>query len=64
VVGGPDLADAKGRFLEAYGISPSGAVVVRPDGFVGWRAVDAGGTPEEIFPQVLRSLLCREDGNP
>src|SRR6516162_9151492 len=64
VVGGPDLADPEGRFLEAYGISPSGAVVVRPDGFVGWRAVDAVGTPEEIFPQVLRSLLCREDGNP
>ena len=63
VVGGPDLADAKGRFLEAYGISPSGAVVVRPDGFVGWRAVDAAGAPEEIFPQVLRSLLCRGDGN-
>jgi len=29
-------------FLDAYGISPSGAVLVRPDGFVAWRGE---GTP-------------------
>ncbi|MGB6579233.1 MAG: FAD-dependent monooxygenase [Streptosporangiaceae bacterium] len=61
VVGGDDLADAGSCFLQEYGISPSGAVVVRPDGFVGWRAVDAADAPEEILRQVLRSLLCRGD---
>jgi hypothetical protein len=24
------------QFLEAYGITPSGAVLIRPDGFVEW----------------------------
>jgi 2-polyprenyl-6-methoxyphenol hydroxylase-like FAD-dependent oxidoreductase len=65
LVGGTDpdaLADPGGSFPAAYGISPSGAVVVRPDGFVGWRAVAAAGAPEEALRQALRSLLCREDG--
>ncbi|HEY6493945.1 MAG TPA: FAD-dependent monooxygenase [Trebonia sp.] len=61
VVGGGPLADAEGRFLEAYGISPSGAVLVRPDGFVGWRAVGAADAPGEALRQVLRSLLGREE---
>jgi hypothetical protein len=39
-------------------------VVVRPDGFVGWRAVDAADAPEEILRQALQSLLCRGDGKP
>jgi hypothetical protein len=29
------------RFVEAFGVSASGAVLVRADGFVAWRAVDA-----------------------
>ncbi|MGH3278595.1 MAG: FAD-dependent monooxygenase, partial [Trebonia sp.] len=57
---GTDLADVDDHFPEAYGISPSGAVIVRPDGFVGWRAVTAADAPEEVLRQVLRSLLCRK----
>jgi 2-polyprenyl-6-methoxyphenol hydroxylase-like FAD-dependent oxidoreductase len=57
------VVDAPG-FPQAYGISPSGAAIVRPDGFVGWRAVAgsgdsaAGGEPEVVLRRVLRSLLC------
>ena len=64
VVGGPDLADPEGVFPGAYGISPSGAVLVRPDGFVGWRAADAAGAAEDTLRQALRTLLCRGDGKP
>ena len=62
VVGGTELADPQGRFLGAYGILPSGAVLVRPDGFVGWRAAEAADAPEQALRQALQTLLCRGDG--
>ena len=64
VVGGTELADPQGRFLGAYGILPSGAVLVRPDGFVGWRAAEAADAPEQALRQALQTLLCRGDGKP
>jgi putative polyketide hydroxylase len=64
LVGGTGLADPEGCFPGAFGISPSGAVLVRPDGFVGWRAVDAAGAPEQALRQGLQTLLCRGDGRP
>ena len=64
VVGGTGLADPEGCFPGAYGISPSGAVLVRPDGFVGWRAADADSAPEQALRQALQTLLCRGDGQP
>jgi Aromatic-ring hydroxylase, C-terminal len=33
-----DLTDAEGTFLELYGLSETGAVLVRPDGRVAWRS--------------------------
>ena len=59
LVGDNGLTDAGGSFPGAFGISPSGAVLVRPDGFVGWRAVTAADTPEDDLRQALRALLCR-----
>jgi 2-polyprenyl-6-methoxyphenol hydroxylase-like FAD-dependent oxidoreductase len=62
VVGDDGLADAEGSFLRSFGISPSGAVLVRPDGFVGWRAVTAADAPDNALRRALQALLCREDG--
>ena len=42
-------------FCEAYGIGPSGASLVRPDGFVAWRAQDASSAGE--LTSVLRKVL-------
>jgi 2-polyprenyl-6-methoxyphenol hydroxylase-like FAD-dependent oxidoreductase len=61
VVGSDGLADAGDSFPGSFGISPSGAVLVRPDGFVGWRAVTAADAPEDALRQALRALLCRGD---
>jgi 2-polyprenyl-6-methoxyphenol hydroxylase-like FAD-dependent oxidoreductase len=58
-VGGEALRDADDRFPGAYGVSPSGAVLVRPDGFVGWRATDAADASPATLVRVLRALLCR-----
>jgi hypothetical protein len=37
-------------------------VLVRPDGFVGWRALGASDQPEKTLRSALQSLLGREDG--
>ena len=44
-VGGPDLRDREGRFCAAYGLDADGACLVRPDGFVAWRAKSAERDP-------------------
>ena len=56
-----DLADTDARFCAAYGISPDGAVLVRPDGFVAWRSADAAGATADGLAGVLARVLCRED---
>jgi len=59
LVGDDGLTDAGDSFPGAFGISPSGAVLVRPDGFVGWRARTAADAPEDALRQALQVLLCR-----
>jgi hypothetical protein len=50
---------AKELFPEAYGTGPDGAVVVRPDGVVGWRADRAVEDPQAVLADVMHRLLCR-----
>ncbi len=61
LVGDAELADPAGSFPAAFGISASGVVLVRPDGFVGWRAAATSSAPQEALRQALQTLLCRED---
>jgi hypothetical protein len=50
------------EFLDAYGIAAAGAVLVRPDGVVGWRAQDGTGASPATLQDVLSTLLCRTKG--
>jgi 2-polyprenyl-6-methoxyphenol hydroxylase-like FAD-dependent oxidoreductase len=59
-VGADGLTDPDGGFAAAYGISPAGAVLVRPDGFVAWRAKSGEGASAEAISSALQSLLCRD----
>jgi len=52
---------AEPEFPAAYGIAGAGAVLVRPDGVVGWRAIDGTGASPATAHEVLRKLLCRTD---
>ncbi len=61
VANGETISDPDGRFADAYGVSDSGAVIVRPDGFVAWRASDAQHASKATIRAVLSSLLCRND---
>lgn len=58
-IGGDGLVDVNGKFLDAYGLAPSGAVLVRPDGFVAWRAEAAPRNDGELAA-VLASILDRK----
>ncbi len=53
------LADPERAFPAAYGIEPDGAVLVRPDGFVAWRAKNAAGASGSAMSAALTSILCR-----
>ncbi len=57
-----DLIDADSKFSNAYGITTSGAVIVRPDGFIGWRsraAEEKEQEAEQALTQALSALLLR-----
>ncbi len=52
-------SDSDGSFLASYGISDSGAVLVRPDGFIAWRAQNAATQlvkSDEMFLDLSRLL--------
>jgi putative polyketide hydroxylase len=55
VVGAPgDLAPAAGEnWGESYGLKPTGAVLVRPDAFVAWRAPELVDDPLRTLTEVL-----------
>ena len=55
---GEDIVDSEQAFASAYGISPDGAVLVRPDGFVGWRAIKVPLEPSQALVGALKQLLA------
>ena len=61
VIGAGELLDPEDAFADAYGITAAGAVLVRPDGIVAWRAADATGASETTMRGALAALLCRDD---
>jgi hypothetical protein len=56
-VGGPDLATEGPSFDESYDVTRSGAVLVRPDGFVAWRArADSPDERAALGPALAAAL--------
>ena len=47
------------EWAAATGLAPSGALLVRPDDFVGWRADELPGDPEGELRQALSAILSR-----
>ena len=54
---GEDILDDDGRFCESFGISRSGASLVRPDGFVAWRSERGVSDPASVFQAALAHSL-------
>ncbi|HVU66591.1 MAG TPA: FAD-dependent monooxygenase [Ktedonobacteraceae bacterium] len=51
-----DFLVADNSFCQAYGLASSGAVLLRPDGFIGWRSARAGEHGEEDEAALARAL--------
>jgi putative polyketide hydroxylase len=53
-----DLRNPENEWTGRMGVSPDGAILVRPDGFVAWRSNYLMPKPEQI-EGVLSRILCR-----
>lgn len=54
---GGDVVDVDERFNDAYDVDPSGAVLVRPDGFVAWRSHTLVQDPPAALADAMRRAL-------
>ncbi len=59
VVGRDGLHDREGQFASAHGLTSSGAVLVRPDGFVAWRATSMVDDPGRALSRALTRVLMK-----
>jgi putative polyketide hydroxylase len=61
-----DLHDLEDRWSPAYGVPADGVVLIRPDGFIAWRARTGEkpesvlGKPESVLGNVLEHLSFRD----
>jgi putative polyketide hydroxylase len=53
---GHELTDPVGGWADRYGVSATGAVLVRPDGFVAWKVVDLVDAPAAALSAVVDRL--------
>ena len=63
-IGAGGLEDPDGIFCAAYGIEPSGCVLVRPDDFVAWRARTGAQASAAELGEVFARVLARGAGAP
>jgi len=54
-----DALDCDGAWAQATGLGAGGALLVRPDDFVGWRADRLPADPERELRQALSAILAR-----
>ncbi|MBC9247454.1 FAD-dependent monooxygenase [Paracoccus sp. 11-3] len=61
---GPDGSDAHDIYADWYyqsGVQEDGAILVRPDNYVGWRADVMVEAPEQALGAALSQILARQD---
>ena len=61
---GGDLDDPEGRWAAAYGVAADGAVLVRPDGVVAWRAAAGSSAPAAALASAISAVLGRPASAP
>jgi putative polyketide hydroxylase len=61
---GADADRSAEAFLQAHGISETGAILIRSDGFVAWRALSQEASPIEELADALGHVLARPIQSP
>jgi aklavinone 12-hydroxylase len=56
---GSDLLDVDGKWEWRYGVTAAGAVLLRPDGHVAWRARTAASSASTTLREVLTKIMFR-----
>jgi 2-polyprenyl-6-methoxyphenol hydroxylase-like FAD-dependent oxidoreductase len=54
-----DLRDSSGVWAQLYGVGRKGAVLIRPDGYVGWRSHQSVAAPHAVLMSALAAILGR-----
>ena len=54
-----DFTDPEGAWMVAYGVGEGGAVLVRPDGYVGWRMATTPTDPARALAEAFGQILAR-----
>lgn len=62
VAGQGEVIDPQGAWCAQVGVEPAGALLIRPDGFVAWRATTLCADPEQILGDLLRDITSRSGG--
>ena len=57
---GIDLLDVEQKWPERYGVTAAGAVLLRPDGYIAWRARTAASSPKTILRDAFAKVLARD----
>ncbi|MGA4850155.1 FAD-dependent monooxygenase [Streptomyces sp. G5(2025)] len=58
-VGAEEVPEVVERFLTRYGVQDTGAVLLRPDGFIAWRGTDLPEHPARSLTTALDTVLHR-----
>ena len=56
---GSDLLDIEGKWSERYGVTAAGAVLLRPDGYIAWRARTAASSAATTLREALARIMFR-----
>lgn len=54
-----DFDEVEGNWAELYGVDAGGAVLVRPDGHVGWRSRGSATEPQKVMRTALATVTRR-----
>jgi putative polyketide hydroxylase len=57
LIGDPGLEDNNNAFFGSYGITSAGAVLIRPDGYIGWRSARSATDPVAALIAAITGIL-------